>query len=720
MISKLSMKLNKFCILAIVWPFLFLFPYTIKIIEVGNDFELYYFAYHKYIFEFLKVGHLPLWSPSESGGFSLILNPLSQFFYLPSWIHYILSYIIGDLTRYSFLIYTVSALSIFNLGQFLFLKSLKFNNVIAITSTIILCCGLKLTELLRFPNALHAVAWFPWILYGINLATNRSDLSKSCFIIFFSVTMLLTAGYPYYIVYGFILFSIYFLFVLFDLVSKKEFKKISNYFLSIFLPSFFALLITFPYLSKIKYLMEFTRGRNEYSLDFSFHGSSNIYDHMGSWFLPSFAQAEGWYYFGIIVTFLIIVLLLQFIFEQNKKIENKRYIIFFIFVFLLCCLITLGEKSFLLPFLWEQFDIIKNFRFWSRFTIILIPLFGIIISISLLNFENLILKFKTKKSKNLFKYSLSAILLILIAQTYLVFFSSYENIYWNNWQGKRLDYLISNLPNILGLYVNLYKKYIYIIFSLLIFLFLIYIKFTKLNKIKISYLVLIFCISELFLLSNIQWAIPNNYYNQGFKKYDLMPNYNAKNYNPIEDLQTAFKSKRVSKEKNGSGRHQGFSYFRDNKKFNINYFNHWGMEEHTKLFDKYFYINGTIRKDIDNNTKEDALNFFGMKDNGKKIFFSKSINHESISDFMSDVNKSKNISQINMDINNYDGDNILIVVKSDEDGWISIIDNWSPGWKLKINNKNIKFDKLFNSYKSIKIYKGKSKIEMKYLPFVFF
>ena len=67
-------------LLLIILPFIILLPYTLQYLEVGNDFELYYFTYKKYIFELLKQGHLPLWSPVEASGTSLIFNPLAQFF----------------------------------------------------------------------------------------------------------------------------------------------------------------------------------------------------------------------------------------------------------------------------------------------------------------------------------------------------------------------------------------------------------------------------------------------------------------------------------------------------------------------------------------------------------------------------------------------------------------------------------------------------------------
>ena len=55
-------------------------------------------------------------------------------------------------------------------------------------------------------------------------------------------------------------------------------------------------------------------------------------------------------------------------------------------------------------------------------------------------------------------------------------------------------------------------------------------------------------------------------------------------------------------------------------------------------------------------------------------------------------------------------------VNSLKNGWISFIDNWDPDWTAKVNNKNIKIDKLFKTYKSIKINKGKSYIVFEYKP----
>ena len=110
---------NKYInLLLFFFPFIFLFPYTFNFLTIGNDFELLYFSYKKYIFEFVKEGFFPLWSPSESSGYSLVFNPFAQYFYFPSWVLYLIAFIKGSLTKYDYTIYTILGLSIYNIGQY--------------------------------------------------------------------------------------------------------------------------------------------------------------------------------------------------------------------------------------------------------------------------------------------------------------------------------------------------------------------------------------------------------------------------------------------------------------------------------------------------------------------------------------------------------------------------------------------------------------------------
>ena len=231
---------------------------------------------------------------SRDSGSSLIFNPLTQFFYLPSWILYFLCLIIGDISKYSFLIFTISAISIFNLGLFLFFKTLKIETKVAVTTIIITCISLKINELLRFPNAIHSFAWFSWILYGINLAATSKNFKKIFFVIFFSTLMLLTAGYPYYIFYGFVIFSIYFIFLSITPFRTKIFFDNKNlitnfqFLVRCAIPPFVSILIVSPWLLKISQLVSITHGRNETTINFSLRVASNIFDQLDLGFILHF------------------------------------------------------------------------------------------------------------------------------------------------------------------------------------------------------------------------------------------------------------------------------------------------------------------------------------------------------------------------------------------------------------------------------------------------
>ena len=49
-------------------------------------------------------------------------------------------------------------------------------------------------------------------------------------------------------------------------------------------------------------------------------------------------------------------------------------------------------------------------------------------------------------------------------------------------------------------------------------------------------------------------------------------------------------------------------------------------------------------------------------------------------------------------------------------GYITFIDNYDPNWFVKVNNNKMKLLKFLDSYKSVKIKKGKSKVVFYYNP----
>ena len=311
--------------LLIIFPYLYLFPLTFGYLVMGNDFEGLYYSYKKFIFDFFIQDIFIYWSPSESTGYSLIYNPFAQYFYIPSWLLLFFHKIFEiDFTRHNYLIFTIFAISIFTVGNYLWLRRLNFSPSTALLSCLIISMNLKISEILRFPNAIHTFCWFSWILYGLTLTKFQKKTLKSFVILFVCWFFITTAGYPYYIIYSCILFSFYFILISskhFDIflnIKEKKNNLISSFFNS-FLPIFFSSIIVSPWLFKIYEIMTLTRDRNLKNLDFTSSLNSNFFDHIGSWAMPTISIAEGWFYNGIIFTFLIILFLIGIVLNFRKK-----------------------------------------------------------------------------------------------------------------------------------------------------------------------------------------------------------------------------------------------------------------------------------------------------------------------------------------------------------------------------------------------------------------
>jgi hypothetical protein len=692
-------KNNYYITILIFTPFIYLFPHTLGFIEMGNDFELLYFSYKKYIFEFIKIGTFPLWSPSEGLGYSLIFNPFVQYFYPLSWLLYIIAYLIGDLSKQLYLLYTILGISIYNIGQYLWLKKLNIDIKYCFISTLIVCFGIKINEILRFPNAIHAFCWFPWLLYAMTTSLDSKYNLRSILIIFFSCLSIFLSGYPYYIFYGLIFFTSYLFFLTLPNIRNSFFLKNKFQgnlkFLSInLLTPLSAMLITVPWFLGIIDIMEITRDRNLNNIDFSSILNGSLLDHVGSIFYPPIAITEGNYYFGSIISLLILFYFINFFFDKNKTKFEVYFLLYFVILYLLIIHIGLAKDSFLFRYIWNKLDIIQNFRAFIRINILLLPLMAILIALSLRN----ILKIKEKKE---FQLLLLTGFFILIVQIYFIEISNNINAYWDHWQARRLD-VASNEIKFLSIIFKSYNNYIYPIFLILSLIVLINFKKLK-NKNLLLFSFPLIAACELFLLVNIIWAIPKGYYD--------FNGYNNLSKTPIIDIKKGLLEKRVSTVVKGN------TYFRNSRRYNINYFDNFGIDNHTKIFDTYFRRDGSYKKDISSDLKN-KINFaFGLDNLGKKIFFTKKIYKQNFKEFINELYRENyNLNKISVTINEYNGNKLEIECLSENDGYLVFMDNWAPGWKVIVNNKNEILEKSMNTYKSVKISKGYNLVKFVYEP----
>ena len=146
---------------AAIWPFVFLAPYTQNKINIGNDFHYLYFNYKVYLLAMWGQGHFPLWSPTEGAGFPFFSNPFAQPFYPLNLLYLAYHGLVGRFVEWDYQIFTIFALSIFGVGLYLWLRRLRITTMIALLAVLVALSSLKVTELLRFPNAAHSAAWMP-------------------------------------------------------------------------------------------------------------------------------------------------------------------------------------------------------------------------------------------------------------------------------------------------------------------------------------------------------------------------------------------------------------------------------------------------------------------------------------------------------------------------------------------------------------------------------
>ncbi len=693
--------------LLFIWPFIYFFPMTNELIVIGNDFDLIYFSYKKYIFEFFQEGRIPFWSPVEGAGFSLIYNPFAQFFYLPSWILYLISSIKGTFSLYGYMIYTILGISIYLFGQFLWLKSFKYfskKNIFLIT--LIVPTILIFSNFLRFPNAIHTICWLPYLLLGINYSLFKNNIIKSSLLIFFSTLLIYTAGYPYFVIYIFVFTCFYTLFVL-SLVDLN-FKKIINFILKISVPSLISFLISLPWLYGVAKTLEIAQDRNLHDYNYATSHSFNLLDIIGSWFYPIVSNTEGRYYFGIILSFLIIRYLFYFLLNFRKiDVFEKKLFIFILISFLFISTIASSKDSHLFNLLWNQIEFIQNMRSWPRINILLVPIISLLglLSLKLFFAEIKNISLQQIKIKRLLFFSNSILIIIFCFQLWF-YLNNIVDPYWNTWHEKRFifakDYL--NFP--LNEMVMFGDGRINLIATITTFLMinLVYFLSRNINLFYLKNIVLFFIllnvVSEQFLNSNFQWSLKE------WKTKDTKLEYLA-----MDNLNKNFNSPRSTNKVYGN------NYFRDNT-FSINNFLNWGNKFHNEIFWNYFTKNGELKK-LTNREIENIYEFYALNSNNKKIFFSNNINFKNPINFIDHSKDFEIKNNINYEIIDFDNNFITIKFISDGEGWINYIDNYDSFWTARINGDLVAIEKLMNTYKSIKYLPGNNILNLKYEPFKF-
>ncbi|MCP4676811.1 MAG: YfhO family protein [Deltaproteobacteria bacterium] len=672
-------------LLVFVWPFIYLHNYVIpwggKYTGISNDFNHLYYVYKFHLLSNLAAGHFPLWSPGEGGGYPFYSSPFTQVFY-PFNVLLLLWYkIVGGYDYYHHQIFTIAGISIFCLGLFTWLRGLKVSTRAALISALIMGASFKITEILRFPNALHVAAWYPWILYSINRSMQceswKACLKQGGLLGFFLICMC-TAGYPYYIYYSIFLFVPYTAAhcvpVLRRWLIPSEKVNLVRGLTTLSVSATLAAGTCGLYFYKLMALMGQTVDRGGKSLKYSTAHNFDFADTIGSLIFPPCAQTEGWYFFSI-TALLIISLYLVRVFLVTTNDREEPYArwgigVLLAWIAVISC-ISYGRESHLFVFLWHSMPGFSSLRVWGRLNIVLIPIIALLLAKSYTWLDSYLAGradgMKRVPVVLIFAFIYS---IILAMQRSLLVAGKYD-YYW-------------------GRYVRHAAQWdrFFLLFGIAAFFALLIVLLVRRISWKNQRRYLWLSVFFLVLVAAVEMhpVGANTWIRSAKKTMEATPKH--------VDMNTFFedslKVPRVSKK----------TTLLNNKSFNVGVIPNW-------YFERYIKFRKATRREA-----ADRKAFLGVK-GGRRIFLSSRIEHRKIKGFLKDSNRFEGHAEVKK----YNGDRLELSIDSRSDGYVSFVDNWDPDWRASLDGREVKIELLFGTFKAVHFPAGKHEVAFHYRPF---
>jgi hypothetical protein len=699
------------CLLIFVWPFVYYYRCIVPghsfSLAVGNDFDILYYAYKVYLLDLLSSCRFPLWSPSEAAGFPFYSSPFTQAFYplnLPLAAFYRVA---GGYSVFDGQAFTVLGLAIFALGMYLWLGRLTRNRRAALFATLVMTMSFKLGDILRFPNAVHAAAWMPWILYGLTVAAHRPV--PGSLLVLSSCLMLLTAGYPYYVYYCLFLVPPYVLLLGWPYARRALGVRICQE-TSLhngppdasqapplhrgFLPAaacggLGALIVCAPYLYKMSRLLDQTVDRSTVSYEYATLHEFGLTDTLGSWFFPPAAQAEGWYYFGMLGVLVLTLWAASALRNASERPDDTRLLVITVVWVSIVTYITYGKHSYLFDLLWNHLPGFARLRAWGRLNIILLPILALCLARAYLFLEEILVQEHDRERRA----SINRLLRILIIAGVLVIgiqilmlryrmFNLYWQLHFKDVHGSEALFVLATaaasglLAAALGLaWWKAYSKR----FGLTILLILC---------IAIS-------ASDLRPVGAQQWLSPAPAHLGVRKRLDMTAIMSQSLITPrvnLEDLTVCL-----------------------NSSFNVGYLENWYFQRYL-TFHRRVFASGRFGE-VENRAEYQSFRKLMGLDDGSRFFFSLRLPHATIAEFMKDAEETRRVLKPELRVLEYGGDRLLVEVSSEQPLFFSFIDNWDPDWTAQVNGRTVPLKLLFGTFKAVELPAGTNRVLMEYVPF---
>ena len=687
------------------WPVLYLFNHVFtidgKYTAIGNDFIALYYRYKIYLLAGLAEFHLPLWSPSEAAGFPFYSNPFAQAFYPLNLLLVVWYKIFGGFNPLDYQLFTVLGISIFALGLFMWLRLLNTNPRAALFAALVMSVSFRMTEITRFPHAVHTAAWYPWILYAMTkiiLSTSWKKTAQYGILLTFFFICLLTGGYPYYIYYTIFLFGPYLLVFLIKPLSIQfidpEAVNWKRALSAMVLAGVVAVLICSPYLFGCKQLISQTTDRGGTSFAYSTEHTFTFEDTIGSLMYPPAAMEDGWNFFSITALLIIFLYLLRrncaASAEQKGDLAsvnlNDRWIKLFLISWIgIISYISYGRDSYLFIFLWKYMPGFSALRVWPRLNIVLVPILAWLALQAYASFESVISgradaarlsshKFSIKNQPKILSavVALAAIYMVILGTQLYLYLNKIYDPYWLEFHKQltpqRIKFIVYGAAGFAS------------ICTILLLSRRIQLRSNR-SLAVILFVLLATAVLEMRPVGTHIWTHEGTYQPNRFT-LDI-PALNK----------ASFQFCRID---------QSFTIAL-NSVFSAGIIDNWYFNRYVK------FLRAT------QNELPARRVLLGVQD-GTKVFFSESIKHETIVSFLHDAGRYLPAGSLLF----YNGDELRWEIQAPAAGYLSFIDNWDSGWKATVDGEPAEIELLFGTFKSVKLTPGLHRVQFKYQPGILF
>lgn len=692
-------------LLLIVWPFIYFWPYLIYGgLTPGNDFHGLYFRFKCYLLDLLANGKSPpIWSPTEAAGFPFRANPFTASYYPLNTVLAFFYRLNQGYSESDHVIFTLTAFSIFAVGTVIWLRVLGEKASGAILAALLFATCVKMSELLRFPNAAHAAAWIPWLLAGVTMSFRAKIWPLGGAVCAIASYCLLTAGYPYYGYFSQFLIGPWVLLLLIPSFRRSLSERPEEQWVrqplaifTIFCGCMTSLVLLLPHLREMKQMLSSTTDRNGGNWEYSTAHDWTVTDILGSLVYPPRACTEGWYFFG--VTALAVILL--FTWEQltrkpspegsTQHANHRKFLWLCLALWLVITSITLGRQSPVFYVLWKFYPGFSSLRAWSRMNVVLLPVLALVFArswnwcvgeLSGTAGQALV---NSPKKQDCLRRLIWIGLGISLVQFCLIFVTSPEP-YWLNFFLAPQNPLIQWRSGL--------NWSVMILSPLFIGGLALLIRQSGPKRIIEKAfgfpILLLLCSLETAGYGQLQWANQHSEWQEIRYRPQVQKSLEAGFYQPRLFTNTSV-SLGVSSQ--------------------VGIMDNWYFDRYVQFLRR----NTSNPEAIANNPTQmgphpGLMQLLGVE-GGKRLFFVEHLEHSDCLKFVEAANEFEKQHSCRAEVKLFNGDQLLLDVHMNRPGFLCYIDNWDSTWKCRVNSKSVPIQLLMGTFKAVELPAGQSEV----------